>query len=101
MIVACTKCNTHYDDTFRRTFCPHAAFPANDGKNNFAYHIESFIFPATHTIFLTAEEQSVIIRALKLDQECDGYILETDSIIRQHREYTRKSVMSKLNHRGA
>lgn len=41
MIVICKKCNSQYDDEFRLTTCPHNAFPANDGKNNFKIHDES------------------------------------------------------------
>lgn len=36
MIVQCEKCNLWYDDEFRLCVCPHRAFPANDGHNNFA-----------------------------------------------------------------
>lgn len=42
MIVQCGKCDTYYDDEFRFTFCPHDAFPANDGKNNFVIHDEAY-----------------------------------------------------------
>lgn len=43
MIVECSKCHTRYDDEYRWTICPHETFAANDGKNNFAHHPESFI----------------------------------------------------------
>lgn len=45
MKVYCAQCDTRYDDEFRTTICPHETFAANDGKNNFAHHPESFIEP--------------------------------------------------------
>ena len=38
MIVKCQKCNRYFDDEFRTTICPHNAFSANDGNNNFEVH---------------------------------------------------------------
>lgn len=38
MIVKCVACKMYFDDEFRSTLCPHDAFPANDGSNNFTVH---------------------------------------------------------------
>ena len=43
MIVKCRECEMYYDDTFRWTFCPHEAFSANDGKNNFRVHEDAYL----------------------------------------------------------
>ena len=43
MIVQCSKCNLKFDDEFRWTICPHETFAANDGKNNFQHHPESYL----------------------------------------------------------
>lgn len=43
MIVPCPKCPMEFDDEFRTTICPHEAFPANDGHNNFRIHNESVL----------------------------------------------------------
>jgi len=42
MIVKCEKCSIYYNDTYRFTFCPHDAFSANDGNNNFKVHEDSY-----------------------------------------------------------
>lgn len=46
MITQCPKCTRGFDDEFRSTICPHETFAANDGKNRFAHHPESFLSPA-------------------------------------------------------
>ncbi len=46
MILTCEACHYHFDDKFRTTICPHEPFAANDGRNNFAHHPESFLAPA-------------------------------------------------------
>ena len=43
MIVKCQKCNRYFDDEFRTTICPHNAFSANDGNNNFEVHHDSYL----------------------------------------------------------
>jgi hypothetical protein len=44
MIVTCARgCGARFDDEFRDTICPHNTFAANDGRNNFTHHPESFI----------------------------------------------------------
>ena len=43
MIVYCQKCRRRFDDEFRLTYCPHDAFLANDGKNNFRVHHDAFL----------------------------------------------------------
>ncbi len=45
MIVHCPSCGARYADEFRWTICPHETFAANDGKNNFGHHPESFLEP--------------------------------------------------------
>jgi hypothetical protein len=45
MIVSCDKCGARFDDEYRWTFCPHNTFAANDGRNNFAHHPNSYISP--------------------------------------------------------
>lgn len=45
MIITCSKCKRRFDDEFRDTGCPHPTFAANDGKNNFAHHPDSYISP--------------------------------------------------------
>lgn len=44
MIICCMKCHLRFDDEFRDTICPHDAFPANDGNNNFRVHHDSALF---------------------------------------------------------
>lgn len=43
MIVKCEKCLMWFEDQFRSTVCPHAAFPANDGENNFIVHNDAYL----------------------------------------------------------
>jgi hypothetical protein len=43
MMVLCGECGGMYDDEFLLTICPHQAFPANDGNNNFALHEDSVV----------------------------------------------------------
>lgn len=43
MIVHCNQCTMWFDDEFRSTLCPHAAFPANDGNNNFQVHEDAYL----------------------------------------------------------
>jgi hypothetical protein len=43
MIVKCRQCKIYFDDEFRIIHCPHMAFPANDGHNNFRYHHDSYL----------------------------------------------------------
>jgi len=45
MIVQCDKCNLYFEDCLRSTLCPHRAFPANDGNNNFAVHEDAYLDP--------------------------------------------------------
>lgn len=43
MIIKCPDCSKYFEDVFRSTECPHAAFDANDGENNFSVHEESYL----------------------------------------------------------
>jgi len=44
MIITCPHgCGARFDDEYRTTVCPHGTFAANDGRNNFAHHPESFL----------------------------------------------------------
>jgi hypothetical protein len=43
MIVQCEKCQRYFEDVYRSYVCPHDAFPANDGHNNFRVHNEAYI----------------------------------------------------------
>lgn len=43
MIVQCDKCGSEFEDEYRTYVCPHEAFPANDGNNNFTVHEESHL----------------------------------------------------------
>ena len=43
MIRKCDTCPMYYDDEYRLTYCPHDAFAANDGKNNFAVHEDAYL----------------------------------------------------------
>lgn len=43
MIAHCKMCGMYFDDQFRNTICPHEAFPANDGQNNFAVNAKSYL----------------------------------------------------------
>lgn len=45
MIKQCHTCSVYYDDEYRSTICPHDAFPANDGMNNFAVHDRAYLSP--------------------------------------------------------
>jgi len=41
--VHCDECGRDFENRYRSTLCPHRAFPANDGRNNFKTHPEAFI----------------------------------------------------------
>lgn len=43
MIKKCLTCAVYYDDEYRLTICPHEAFLANDGTNNFTVHEDSYL----------------------------------------------------------
>jgi hypothetical protein len=43
MITKCKKCKKYFEDEFRSYICPHDAFPANDGNNNFKVHNDSYL----------------------------------------------------------
>ena len=43
MIVRCESCGLWYEDVFRNTICPHRAFLANDGENNFKVHEDAWL----------------------------------------------------------
>jgi hypothetical protein len=54
MIVRCPCCERYFEDVYRSTACPHDAFPANDGENNFAVHDDSYLSfeePAIDRVF--------------------------------------------------
>ena len=48
MIVLCDDCGLYFEDVYRSTVCPHNAFPANDGHNNFTVHEEAFRMHKTY-----------------------------------------------------
>lgn len=43
MIVQCPECRKYFEDHSRSYVCPHATFPANDGKNNFTVHNDAYL----------------------------------------------------------
>lgn len=43
MIQQCEECKKWFEDIFRDTSCPHKAFPANDGNNNFHVHEDAYL----------------------------------------------------------
>ena len=43
MVVYCEDCERYFEDEFRSTVCPHNAFPANDGDNNFTVHDDAYL----------------------------------------------------------
>lgn len=43
MIIKCEDCVMWFDDEYRSTECPHRAFPANDGHNNFKAHDDAYL----------------------------------------------------------
>jgi hypothetical protein len=43
MIILCPVCLSEFDDEFRSTLCPHATFPANDGRNNHKHHPKAYL----------------------------------------------------------
>lgn len=43
MIIQCEKCGMYLEDCYRTTVCPHQAFPANDGNNNFTLHAGAYL----------------------------------------------------------
>lgn len=45
MIVQCHRCNKYFDDEYRSYVCPHNAFSANNGQNNFTVHDDSYLSP--------------------------------------------------------
>jgi hypothetical protein len=54
MIIRCAKCDLWFEDVYRDTSCPHTAFPANDGDNNFVVHDDAYLSvetPSAELIF--------------------------------------------------
>jgi hypothetical protein len=43
MIVQCDTCKKYFEDEYRSTLCPHVAFLANDGNNNFSINDDAYI----------------------------------------------------------
>ena len=43
MIIQCNHCQVYFEDEFRSTLCPHRAFLANDGRNNFSIHEDAYL----------------------------------------------------------
>lgn len=43
MISRCAECLMFFEDSLRSTICPHQAFPANDGKNNFTIYHDAYL----------------------------------------------------------
>ncbi len=43
MIVQCKICRMYLEDEFRSVLCPHTAFAANDGSNNFSVHDDAYL----------------------------------------------------------
>ena len=43
MIQQCDQCKKWFEDVFRNLDCPHDAFPANDGKNNFFVYEDAYL----------------------------------------------------------
>lgn len=43
MIIKCAKCDKWFEDVYRDIGCPHDAFPANDGENNFVVHDDAYL----------------------------------------------------------
>lgn len=43
MISRCPDCLMYFEDSLRSTICPHPAFPANDGNNNFQIHNDAYL----------------------------------------------------------
>jgi hypothetical protein len=43
MIRQCNKCKVWYEDVYRDAGCPHDAFPANDGNNNFKVNTAAYL----------------------------------------------------------
>jgi hypothetical protein len=43
MITKCARCRAEFEDNYRSTLCPHRAFPANDGSNNFVIHHDAHL----------------------------------------------------------
>lgn len=54
MIVKCERCFKYFEDEYRSYVCPHIAFLANDGFNNFKAHTDSHLDdnppPKTHGV---------------------------------------------------
>lgn len=43
MVVQCHKCNKYFEDEYRTYVCPHKAFNANDGFNNFSINNDAYL----------------------------------------------------------
>jgi len=43
MITRCDVCLMYFEDVYRSTICPHAAFAANDGDNYFSVHDDAYL----------------------------------------------------------
>jgi len=55
MILKCNTCNKWFEDTYRFTFCPHRAFAANDGHNNFKVHDDAYLSAAPPVLTINEE----------------------------------------------
>lgn len=78
MVVTCTHgCGRKFDDEYRTTLCPHDAFLANDGKNHFAVHHDSYLEPTAQQGDVRMSTHSGTIKRIVADRgfgfiEVDG-----------------------------
>ena len=56
MIVRCERCRLYFDDEFRWTYCPHHTFSANNGRDQFQHHPESYLDPHPPHVARAAEK---------------------------------------------
>lgn len=97
MIQTCDVCDTKYDDEFRSTLCPHAAFFSNDGENNFLIRDDSFVEPRTIPVFLSREEIDRIQQDFATCDDLDDVMLPEDHPLLEYRKQIRKRLMDKLS----
>jgi hypothetical protein len=74
MIVVCQSCRHSFDDEFRDTGCPHIPFAANDGKNNFRHHPESYL---SEKPVPRIDDDETVVEAIREGRHADDiYLLD-------------------------
>lgn len=89
MIVSCQHgCGRRFDDEFRSTLCPHDTFAANDGRNRFAHHPESYISePAATPASSPTGRDRFLLPCIECGAACAPERIRCDACARRFRGF--------------